>query len=455
MRARWARWKALARRAADLFPLTWLGGVLLTGAVLAVAHFGLARFDLVLLGMGMLGVVLVGLSALSAVVGTIRLRRWLRAAQLAPATTPLPFEAECGTGTWSGFEVPAPRMPFITVAWDWAEPSAGVRLHRLRGHVREEAFVNARCEANEIVRRVEIRDAFGLACVRWTVREARAVCCLPQTGALREFRVVRSLAGGDALSFPEAPQVGERVDMRRYVAGDPIRFVLWKVYARTRELMVRTPERAIAPVDQTVAYLVAGDEDEASAGAARVALEMGALGTNWVFGADGSPTYATERSAAHAILARSGMVPAAEGGAGLHRFLRTATHGPVGRAVLFVPAKAGPWLERVQGALRGFGAERMNSPVEVVLAVDGVRTGAKASWFRRLAFRAPSPELADWATTHVDHAALRGLLAELAGLASRVTVLDRTTGRATETEEGLSAFETKPAFGPRSMRGAA
>ena len=46
--------------------------------------------------------------------------------------------------------------------------------------------------------------------------------------------------------------------MRAYGHGDPMRHVLWKTFARSRRLLVRMPERAIAPSPTTVAFLIAG-----------------------------------------------------------------------------------------------------------------------------------------------------------------------------------------------------
>ena len=48
------------------------------------------------------------------------------------------------------------------------------------------------------------------------------------------------------------------------------------------------PERAVAQTKRVVAYLATGARDEPAAAAARVALESGALGPGWAFGADGA-----------------------------------------------------------------------------------------------------------------------------------------------------------------------
>ena len=99
--------------------------------------------------------------------------------------------------------------------------------------------------------------------------------------------------------------MGDRVEMRQYVAGDSPRMILWNVYARTRKLMVRVNERAFMLRPGACAYLIAGPGDEAAASVARTVIERKLLGESWAFGADGSPDPATDASAVREILARS------------------------------------------------------------------------------------------------------------------------------------------------------
>ena len=67
--------------------------------------------------------------------------------------------------------------------------------------------------------------------------------------------------------------------------------------------MVRAPEQAISPARRTIAYLITGEGDEASAGVARAAIESGAFGSSWVFGADGTTEVARDRAQALEVLA--------------------------------------------------------------------------------------------------------------------------------------------------------
>src|SRR4029079_3371216 len=90
-----------------------------------------------------------------------------------------------------------------------------------------------------------------------------------------------------AFSHPAGRQDGDLVEMRNYGVGDPMRHILWKTIARTHRPLVRTPERAIAPAPITVAFLVAGAADEPTAATARLYLERGMFGPDFLFAADG------------------------------------------------------------------------------------------------------------------------------------------------------------------------
>jgi hypothetical protein len=211
--------------------------------------------------------------------------------------------------------------------------------------------------------------------------------------------------------------------MRHYAPGDPIKFVLWKVFARARKLVVRTPEKAISPARQTVAYLVAFEGDEPAAGAARVAVDGGALGTDWVVGADGTDQHASTRAHALEVLARSAHAPHGEAGTGLSRFLGKTTTGTVGRALVFVPARPGPWIERVLSA-----AAQRRGRVDFVVCTDGIVRRPTGPWWRRAALMRPDRDAAgEVGPSSV--ADVREVVSRLGGSRAHVLVVDRAEGR--------------------------
>jgi hypothetical protein len=407
----------------DLFPFTLLGLLCAGGAALCLLYYGMARIDLVLLVIGGVGLVLAALTLVTTVPAAII--AWRRLRRL-PEEEPL--RLECGFHARTGLKVKRLWwMPFAKVSWTWKSPGAKVRLVREKWLMVEEIVPDRRGLSDEIVRRVEVGDSFGLTRISFSVRQKRTVRFAPSVGALRTMHVVRSIAGGEDISHPEGPATGERVDMRHYTPGDPIRFVLWKVFARSRQLLVRTPERAISPVRQTVAYLVAGDGDEPAAGAARMAVDSGALGSEWVFGADGNDVTAKSATQALELLARSAHTAPSARGAGLKDFLTKATPASVGRAVVFVPATAGPWLDQVCAAVRArSGTNLPYSGVEFVVCVDGITGPDRRAFLKKIAQRKMDP---DGPYLPASSADVVKVISALSALRSKVLLVDRVKGR--------------------------
>ena len=113
-----------------------------------------------------------------------------------------------------------------------------------------------------VKRRFVVEDAFGLARIVFSREQPQPLQVLPTTGKLEPGVVLHALSLGAEMPHPLGAPRGDRADMRRYVPGDPVRLVLWKVYARTRELVVRHPEHAFSPTLRVAAYLVVNRADE-------------------------------------------------------------------------------------------------------------------------------------------------------------------------------------------------
>jgi uncharacterized protein (DUF58 family) len=229
-------------------------------------------------------------------------------------------------------------------------------------------------------------------------------------------------AGGDGIAHPTGTPEGDRVDLRRYAPGDSARDVLWKTFARTGLLMVRKPERSLEPARQVSAYLMADPRDEAAAAAARLALESGALGEGWRFGADGARAVArTLGDALHAV-AESGR---ARGPTQLGTFLESAASADP--CIVFAPAHDGPWRA---DALRC--AERHGPRLAFVLGADGVARARKASPLETIFLTSERSDAAP-------ERELRALASALSAYGGEVRVLDRATGSVASAQAGALA----------------
>lgn len=417
-----ARLRQRLRVVTDPFPLTGAGLVIAGGATWALLKYGLQRIDLILL---VVAAVALGVAALSVLL-TIAVALVVRLGQRNSASDES-VSLECGYPARTGFSFPRLWwVPFVSVSWEWLEPEAVVRAVKKNGRLHEEVIASRRGVVKEVVRRFEVADIFGLAHIAFKTREKRTVRFVPSVGNLKHIEVIRGMSGGDDISHPEGPAEGDPYDMRHYNPGDPIRFVLWKVFAKSRDLVIRTPERAISPARQTVAYMVASKADEPAAGAARVAVDGGALGREWVLGADGSTTKAKTKDQALDLLVGSAKADEKKGGAGLAEFLTNVSVGSVGRAVVFVPGRPGPWLDKVADATRNQGGR-----VEFVICTDGVERPKKPGFLRRVALgdkgepTAPAPGTTRPATA----AEINEVVKRLTGARSKVVVIDRVAGK--------------------------
>ncbi len=424
----------LMRRGRELFPLTNLGiGVALFAAA-AYFGFGVPRTDYVVQLVSVLAMALVGGALIVVLIGALlthrAVRRFLAGEGGADGAStrdgPITFEARRGWGT--GLKLPRRAwFPLLEVSWTWEAPAGfEITTSQVESELWENIETHRRASEQEIVRRFVVEDSFGLARVILRKKEARSLRVLPYTGNLDRAPILRSLAAGEDLAHPSGVPLGDRVDMRRYVPGDPLRLALWKVYARTRQLMVRTQERAIAPAVRVVAYLISAVGDEPAAAAARVAIDGGHLGGDWLFGADGADRPTSDPSTAIDLIVRSRNVRDTDdgNGAGLLRFVEQASETEPVRLVVFVPSVVGPWLDRTLETLR-----RHRGSASAVIVTDGVRNPeeVRPKPLDRLLRIPDPPRLEEEAYTTPD--TLIAIARALASAGAEVTAIDREHGR--------------------------
>lgn len=408
-----ARVVGAARWIRDRFPWTFSGFVAGFGGAWAFWQIGLKRLDFVVLVLGGAATALVALSTLATLVAAALLR-WRPPARDARDS----IEGECELWTRTGYAQWRRRwLPLVSVQWSWLEPDAEVKLLGKGPRAEEWVRVRRRGIHARVVRRFDVGDLLGFTRICFERADERKVRFVPHTGLLDRIEVVRGVAGGEDFAHPEGPAEGSPYDLRPYVPGDPLRFVLWKVFARTRTLVVRTPERALSPARHAVAYLVTDASDEPAAGAARMAVDAGALGRDWVLGTDGSDQDADDPRSALDLLARSAHAGSSASGRDLAPFLGRVSPTGEHRAVIFVPSRMGPWVDRVLSAFNGRGGE-----IEFVVCTDGISEPVEGPWWRR--WTAPR---GDGSGRELDE--VSEVIRALSGPRSRVLVLDRKAGQ--------------------------
>jgi len=386
------------------------------GAVASVAliRFGFEKLDLVLLVLGYGGVALLAICIVIVALSAVGLRLSLGRASFRWSTSTF----ETGAPVRTGFSIPSLWwLPLAQVRWTWVSPEAvladGVSE---RGRLRERVTLDRRGIFTSVTRRIVVQDAFGLSRIAFRYRQNGPVEVLPHLGGIRRLPVLTSLTGGEEYPHPMGLEDGDRVELRRYVPGDSARFIHWKVFGRTRKLMVRVPERALSRARRTVAYLVAGAHDEAAAAAARAAIAEGALGTDWQFAADGSPEATSDRTEAlHKVMTSSDF--AGRSGAGMRRFLAEVDPRGPAALVVFAPPIMGAWLDE----MRSLTARRYGR-VRVVIAVDSVHDPATRSSWRSWFLRPVH-------SSGVERIDLERVGRALGQLRCEVVIIDRVSGR--------------------------
>lgn len=408
------RARTVLRRGADLWPWTALGVALAVVAFVALFSFGYEKLDLVLLVLGYGGAGLLAIST-SAVVLTALVLKLRRRRAVQPWSASV-FETERLSPT--GFVVPSLRwLPLVRVRWQWFSPPAvEVEGRRDGGRLRERVVMHERGIFEVVTRRILVEDAFGLARLAFREPQAGPIEVLPHLGGIRRLPVLTSLTGGEDYPHPMGLEDGDRVELRRYVTGDPARFIHWKAFSRTRKLMVRMPERSLSRARRTVAYLVTGPHDEAAAAAARAAIEEEALGSDWQFAADGAPEPTSDRAEAlHKVMKSAHFT--GDSGSGLRRFLAEVDRQGPAALVVFAPPSVGTWIAEIAAIAR-----RRVGRVRAVIAIDAVNEEKPRARWRRWVF---SP-VAEPGVTRVE---LEQIGRALGQLHCEVVIIDRVTGR--------------------------
>lgn len=389
----------------------WFYGVLVRDLVLLVAGLGGAVILLVLLLCTILTAVIAGLRS-------------------GKAVTPGELDLDTGIPQPTGYRLRRPRwIPFAVIEWQWVndgggETAARVELEQSGTELIELASPARRCIVKRIVRRFAVRDLFGLTEITWRRKEDVMLRVLPYRGMLSQMPPPAGMAEGDDLSDPYAEPKGDRVEMRQYAPGDPLRMVLWKVYARSGKMMVRTPERSVAERKRGCAYLVTSPHDDATAAAARVTIERGLLGDDWSFAADGVINEANDdRDAAFEIIARSGEAGSADCAAGLASYLTRREAEGYQFCLLFIPPDEAAWE-----AVAAQSAATHTMRVQILTAAGEILPDQEpARGIREIASR--------WMLnpTHPDGVSLgeiRSRANGVRGLANELIAVERNSGRA-------------------------
>lgn len=383
--------------------------VLLICAFALVLEWGPSEADFLVYPAALVAVGLVVGCVVVTTLGSLTLRRAVRKFEAG-----LPERLETTQPAATGFRIPSLRAwLLLDVSLWWVEPDCvQVSLEPVDGMLAEVVTPSARGRHTQVVRRFTVEDVFGLTRLSFDLAWSTSLRVTP-VSAHQSAELAAGSAQGDTLANPAGKASGDMVEMRAYAPGDSMRHVLWKVYARTRRLLVRMPERALAPGPVSVAFFVAGPQDEASAGAARLYVEAGLLGADLLFAADGAS--APARTAAEALEQLVDSSTQRNNGATLDAVASQMDPSRLTSCLVFAPAVDGPWRARLVEFLR-----RRALSATVVIGVDEeLQAPAPQSRLKTFLFQPTS-------TSSLD--GLSSLRASLEADGFPVKVIHRATG---------------------------
>ena len=401
-------------RRLGVVPLRVAGLVLAAAGAYVAFGVGKHQADYLLYPAGICAIALVATCMVCVVAGALRVWRFVKAR---PAG--IPHELETTHPSSTEFTFPSLAWwPLVETRVAWVAPTGIEVAIEPRGRLWAEVITpRQRGRYTRLVRRFTVSDVFGLCACTFDVAWDEPIRIAPARAA-QSAELAVGWATGDAFSHPSGRAEGDLVEMRAYGHGDPMRHVLWKTFARSRRLLVRMPERAIAPSPATVAFLIAGPGDEPSCGTARLYLERNLFGADFLFGADGAAEPARDRDTALDQIIDSAA--SSDPAAALDALGKNIDPVRLASCVVFAPAVDGPWRDRVAAF-----AARLPAPPIIVIGVDGAEPPApRPRWKRLLVRTAEDADTEGRALAGVP--ALREAL-EAQGL--RVQVIHRSTGQ--------------------------
>ncbi|MEC7983653.1 MAG: DUF58 domain-containing protein [Myxococcota bacterium] len=390
------------------FPFYFGSLILGFGAFWAYREIGNNQRDYILVLVGACALCLILLGFLSTILGAIYLKIYLAR---------FPFTANIsimeGLRSQTGFRLRLPWwLPLVQCEWRWVEPDVKVELI---DDLETTTFLR-RGLWDSVMREFVLGDNFGICRIRFRQEVASSVGVEANPGKLQSPMLALGMQDGSDLSHPLGKPYGDKVDIRNYAPGDPVRYILWKIYARTGQLVVRKPEKALQPADRVLAYLISAKDDAAAAGAVTATISGQTLGRDWKLGTDGFPAAVQDREEAKNIIIKSAQASPGQA-ADLSAFIDDASDSLYQNLLVFAPPSQGNWIDRVIEQSR-----RIN--ISVIIALDGIQgTRALGSWRRYLFSEEHNPY-----SCTADKEQLKPIVEKLQAAGIAVKVADRQSG---------------------------
>jgi hypothetical protein len=155
---------------------------------------------------------------------------------------------------------------------------------------------------------ITLSDQFGLSSRSWTINQSSEITIAPAPVSESDLPPRSSADRPGELAESHMNRQGDPFDIKQYHPADGMKRILWKIFARSGELLSRHPEPSVTPDGQVVVYVLADSREDAVASAALSYVEsLEMAGVEIFFGCLGMALRgaATTRSEAQELLIES------------------------------------------------------------------------------------------------------------------------------------------------------
>lgn len=158
---------------------------------------------------------------------------------------------------------------------------------------------------------IELQDSLGFTSYLWTLTEEDIAARIRVAPPSENMSSVPILSSSDKTGdmLPDAKErKGDPYDLKAYHPSDGIRKILWKIFAKSGELIARHPEASMTPEGQVVVFCLANKFEDATCSAVMAYIKiLEDINLEVFFGCEGMHTshIATSGDAANDLLIES------------------------------------------------------------------------------------------------------------------------------------------------------
>ncbi|OVE80459.1 hypothetical protein BVY02_00005 [bacterium J17] len=186
---------------------------------------------------------------------------------------------------------------------------------------------------------LSLKDALGLCSYDWAYQTKSSIEVFAPPVEIDPLPVMASSAkSGDQLSLSRE-RSGDLFDLKQYDPSDGTKRILWKAFARSRQLVVRRPEPAVMPEGELAIYLVADRfQDFIAAAVQSYIKQLLANDIAVLFGTDGADGIKIRPEEMNTAINASVWHPSAGSGKEFENYLQAleTTFSDVNRVVVFI-----------------------------------------------------------------------------------------------------------------------